>query len=177
VAERVLAIVQIAAWAAYFGALGYAALRDVTSFTIPNVVSLVLLVAFGAYAVTADLSWNVLLWHLVGGLLVFAVGAALFFLGVWGGGDAKLLAVVAVWAGWSYLADLLLWMAFSGGVLTLLLLLARRLLIPNVFHGIPWLARLLSRDQGMPYGVAIAIAGMAVAVLKNGSYPFPFSLI
>jgi Flp pilus assembly protein protease CpaA len=66
-----------------------------------------------------------------------------------GGGDVKLLAVLAVLAGPGLIALLLLVTTISGAVQALWAL---------------WTRDDRARTEGLPYGVAIALGGLAVAV-------------
>ena len=80
-----------------------------------------------------------------------------------GGGDGKLAAVTAVWFGFSsHLVDYLVTASLFGGVLTILLLMARAQPVPVVVPGYAWLARLLDQDTGIPYGIALALAALSV---------------
>ena len=81
-------------------ALGYAALRDLMSYEIPNWIPLVIVVDYAALALLGDASLATVGQHVAVGLVVLAIGAALFFAHVLGGGDAKLLAACALWFGW-----------------------------------------------------------------------------
>jgi prepilin peptidase CpaA len=133
---------------AFVAALVDAALSDLRSFRIPNRDSVILVAAFG---LDAALSGPAVLGQLVlahGGvaLAVFAAGAGLFALNVWGGGDVKLLTGVALWTGFAGLSRVLLVMALVGGVLAAMVMLWRRL---------GW-----SATGRVPYGVAIAAAGL-----------------
>ena len=110
-----------------------------------------------AIAVSAPLYWwatGVSLWPGVGiqigmALAIFALFAGLFALGLMGGGDVKLLGALALWLPWKYMGELLLIMAIAGGVITLATLLYHRLLRR-------------SGQPEVPYGVAIALAGLWV---------------
>src|SRR5579862_5716140 len=94
---------------------------------------------------------------LIGAVLVFALGAALFARGLIGGGDVKLLAAASLWAGATAVPMLLALTALFGGVV------AAAFLTP--------LARLGAARRGtagtlaggqtpIPYGVAIAAAAL-----------------
>lgn len=90
------------------------------------------------------------------GLLVFAAGLGCFAAGWLGGGDVKLAAVAVLWLGAGQLAAFLLMAALVGGVLTLLLLLIRRLRGASFASGADGDAAVV------PYGPALAIAGVAL---------------
>ena len=140
-----------------------AALKDLTSYTIPNWISLALGAAFLALAVAAGMPLlPVVGVHLAAGTAALVAGMALFALGWIGGGDAKLLAAGCLWFGWPGAQAFLLDTALAGGTCAFLLLLARDQLI-RVFLPAPsgWVARLVTPGEPAPYGVAIAIGALA----------------
>jgi prepilin peptidase CpaA len=142
--------------------MAYAAASDLLSMTISNRVSLVLLAGFALVALLVGLSWNELLLHLAAGGLVLAVTFFMFAMGWIGGGDAKLAAVTALWLGWDRLLDYGLCASVFGGVLTLALLQFRTYPLPRFSASLPWLLRLHHHKTGVPYGIALAAAGLAV---------------
>jgi prepilin peptidase CpaA len=86
-----------------------------------------------------------------------------FFARGWiGGGDAKLAAATALWFGFGHLLDYLLYASIFGGVLTLALLQFRNLPLPAVLTRQAWIKRLHDRAGGVPYGIALAAAALAV---------------
>lgn len=89
-------------------------------------------------------------------LAVFAVGAGLFAFGVLGGGDVKLAAATSLWAGPAYIAEFLVVMGVTGGILAVLALL--RPMIPVFVFG----PQVGGRLATVPYGVAIAAGGLWV---------------
>jgi prepilin peptidase CpaA len=139
-----------------------AALKDLTSYTIPNWIPLLLLAAFAGLALTAGLSWDVLGLHLLVGAAALVAGMALFALGWIGGGDAKLMAAACLWLGWPATQSFLLDTALAGGAFAFLLLLARgqivRAFVPAQSG---WVGRLVTPGEPAPYGVAIAIGALA----------------
>ncbi|MGE0734932.1 MAG: prepilin peptidase [Alphaproteobacteria bacterium] len=86
--------------------LATAAITDFREFRIPNVVSFGVLLLFPLHVATSAVPVAYVSALLVAGI-VFAVGAAFFAAGVMGGGDVKLLAGVALWAGPAQLVPLL----------------------------------------------------------------------
>ncbi|MDX7952763.1 prepilin peptidase [Lichenihabitans sp. Uapishka_5] len=144
-------------------AMAFAATSDILTMTIANRVSLGLVVGFVGLAAMAGLpASQILVDHLSCGAAVLALTFALFAFGWIGGGDAKLAAATAVWLGWSSLADYGLLASLLGAVLTLGLLQFRRLVLPERLQARAWLARLHRKDNGVPYGVALAIAGLVL---------------
>ena len=50
--------------------------------------------------------------------------------------------------------------AMLGGVLTIVLLLFRKLPLPAFMDRLAWIQRLHQQDTGVPYGIAIAAAAL-----------------
>lgn len=138
----------------------FAAAHDVRTMTIPNWVSIILAVAFIPAAASAGLSLSETGLHLGIGAIALIIGAGMFFLGVWGGGDAKLVAAAALWTGAAGGMQFLYGVAMFGGVLAVFLIIGRRLKLKS---DVDWIARLLSPKEGAPYGVAIAAGGIWAA--------------
>ncbi|WP_298089263.1 prepilin peptidase [uncultured Sphingomonas sp.] len=94
--------------------------------------------------------WPDMVAQLAIGLGLFIVFALAFRLGMMGGGDVKMIAALGLWLPVQPLMRMLVVMALAGGVVTLLMLIEHR-----------WLS---ARDPDgpveVPYGVAIAIAGL-----------------
>ncbi|HYD99100.1 MAG TPA: A24 family peptidase [Alphaproteobacteria bacterium] len=131
-----------------------AAVCDLRAYIIPNRLPLILALAFAGYAAaTPEIGW---LGHLLTGAAAFAAGALLFARGWIGGGDVKLFAALALWAGPARISDTILVMSLSGAAAALALLAwrARRAAAPEAG---PPLA------QPMPYGIALAAAGLWLA--------------
>ena len=100
--------------------------------------------------------------HLGAGFLLLLISFAIFACGWIGGGDAKLMAATALWLGFDHLLPFLLWTAILGGGLALLVLTYRHVLPPVWLLGQSWALRLHDPKQGIPYGIAIAAAGLVV---------------
>ncbi len=153
---------QIAALLIFPLLMAYAAASDLLTMRISNKIPLALLGGFCGMAVAAGLPLSLIGWNLACGLLVLACSFALFAFGWIGGGDAKLAAGVALWLGWGVVLDFLLFGSVFGGVLTLLILQARRWPLPDWMQRHVWIARLHDQKQGVPYGIALAAAGLYV---------------
>ena len=129
-------------------ALLFAAFTDLRSRRIDNWLN-------AGIALAAPLFWwasGLALWPDVAIQLgvatgTFAVLAGLFAMGAMGGGDVKLLGALALWiAPWPFL-QLVIVMGLVGGLLTI------------VFGA--WHLMRRQRDKlAIPYGVAIAVAGL-----------------
>jgi prepilin peptidase CpaA len=113
-------------------------------------------------------------------LAVLAVGFLCFRLGWMGGGDAKLLAVLSLWAGSQGTVSFLLLTGLAGGGLAIALLGLRQtawLWEPRMQQvlGFQQLPRLLQQGAPLPYGLAI-VAGfvktMHAGMVPGLSWPF-----
>ncbi|MEC8253236.1 MAG: A24 family peptidase [Planctomycetota bacterium] len=96
--------------------LAAAVVCDLRSRISPDSISIALL----TLAVIATvLRWNDVAWlALLGGFsAAFAIGAALFYSGAMGGGDAKLCAGLGALCGWPNVLEVLFATALCGGVL------------------------------------------------------------
>ncbi len=137
-----------------------AALSDLLTMTIPNRLSIILVVTFAPLAVAAGLPFEAFLMHLAAGVGILVAGFLLFSTGTLGGGDAKLLASAGLWIGITDLSTFLLYVAVIGGGLAFCILLYRRLPIAAVASGPAWAFRLHGKETGIPYGIAIAGAAL-----------------
>jgi prepilin peptidase CpaA len=128
-------------------ALLVAAITDIRRRQIDNWLNAT--IAFGAPLFwiasglpLVDIGWQVAV--AIGALVVFA---GMFALGWMGGGDVKLLTVLALWLKPIWFAQLVVVMAVAGGILTV------------VFGA--WHIAARRRDRvAIPYGIAIAGAGL-----------------
>ncbi len=143
-------------------ALAFAALSDMFTMLISNRVSLLLIAAFVPAALLSGMGWQLVAWHVACGAIVLVVTFALFALGWIGGGDAKLTAAIALWVGFSHILEYSLLASLLGGVLTLTLLGLRLVPMPSPVAKIAWAARLHDASTGIPYGIALATAGIMI---------------
>lgn len=142
--------------------MAFAAASDLLTMTISNRVSIALALGFFLAAFLIGMPYAEMGEHMLAALLVLAIAFACFAFGWIGGGDAKLAAATALWFGFSHLMDYLLLAAMIGGVLTLVLLALRQWPLPSLLARQPWIARLHDMKTGIPYGIALAIAGLLV---------------
>jgi prepilin peptidase CpaA len=118
------ALIASLPWLA-LGLIALSAMIDVRKFEIPDTISILVAVLALVYGLTQPrFPW---LSHLIAPILVFLAGLFAFARGWFGGGDVKLLTAISVWAGLGGLPTLIVAIAAAGGVLTLLLLSARRI--------------------------------------------------
>jgi prepilin peptidase CpaA len=128
----------------------WAAVTDVQSRIIANWLNLAIALMAPAYWWATELTiWPDMALQLALGACVFALFAFLFAMGWMGGGDVKLLAALALWLPLFATFKLLVLMSILGGVLTLAVVAIHRF-------------RNLKTNPEVPYGVAIACAGLWV---------------
>jgi prepilin peptidase CpaA len=137
-----------------------AALKDLTSYTIPNWISLALAGAFAVAAVATGLPLSTAGVHVAAGLIALLAGMVLFAIGWIGGGDAKLLAACCLWFGWPGGREFLLDTALAGGGFALFLIAARGQMVRAFLPLTGWAGRLTTPGEPAPYGVAIALGAL-----------------
>lgn len=152
-----LAILFVFPWA-----MAMAATTDLFTMTISNRLCLAIVVSFFVLAPFVGIGWAEMGWHLAAGFAVLIASFTLFAFGVIGGGDAKFAAGTALWLGHSFTIEYLLYGAIFGGQLTIAILILRRYPLPTFLSRIAWIDRLHDTKSGVPYGIALAIAGLVV---------------
>ena len=140
--------------ASFFGLCLIAALIDVETLTIPNWANGWLAFLFIPACIIAAPGWDVTGMHLLVAAITFVISVLLFFAGIYGGGDAKMIPAVVLWIGPVGLLHFLIGTAFIGGILTILVVIARVLIPAQVTPGFG--VATLKEGKGVPYGVAIA---------------------
>ncbi|PZU57796.1 MAG: peptidase [Sphingobium sp.] len=127
-----------------------AAVTDMRSRIISNRLNLTVALLAPAYWLACGLPlWPDVALQVALGLGIFAVFAGLFAIGMMGGGDVKLLGALALWFPWQAMLAMLVLMALLGGVVTLVTVVEHRV-------------RKRAGAPEVPYGVAIALAGLWV---------------
>jgi prepilin peptidase CpaA len=160
----------------------WAAASDLHSFSIPNRISAAMCLLYPAYVLASPVPVE---WLPACGLalLTFGGGAFAFSRGWFGGGDVKLLAAAALWAGPAQFSLLLFVTGLAGGVLSLAVLAQPRIAPFLAQLRLSWLPEIPSCSgvsagnvagggstlgsaarTNIPYGVAIAAGGLYVAI-------------
>ena len=143
--------------------MAYAAWSDLFTMTIGNWISGLLVVAFVALALASGLSIHAIaVNHLSCGLAILVLTFGLFAFGWIGGGDAKLCSATAVWIGWPQVCDYGLLASVLGAALTFSILFFRKAPLPPFLESRAWIARLHDKKAGVPYGIALACAGLVL---------------
>ena len=153
-------------WACFAGLCLAAAVCDVRSYRIPNAISVAILGLYVVRLVVSDLWAEALDGFLVMGA-VLSIGFVLFALRWLGGGDVKLMSVVALWSGGEEIFRIFYTIALTGGVMALALLVyltcvALSAKVKNAK------SRGRIRNQKLPYGVAIAAGALDLSLQRTG---------
>lgn len=145
----------------FVGLMIWAGIGDARTFLIPNELNLLIAISFVVLCLPMGMAVTEVRSHVLVGLGVSLVAMILFLIGVYGGGDFKMTGAIALWLGPAPLLPFLFYTALAGGVLSLTLIVARRL---ARHYGLPlsprWLRRLLRRSAGAPYGIALGIGAV-----------------
>jgi prepilin peptidase CpaA len=138
----------------------YAAYTDLARMLIPNWISIAVAALFLPCALAAGVPLLSIAIAYGIGFVMMLVGFGLFRVGVMGGGDAKLIAALSIWAQ-MLTAHFLVFTVLAGGILTLVILGARFALKGRNIQA-EWAARLLNPKNGAPYAVAICAGALYV---------------
>ncbi|MGB0682961.1 MAG: A24 family peptidase [Magnetovibrionaceae bacterium] len=158
----------------FVGLLGYAAANDIKTFRIPNVIPLCLVLIWPAHLLVQNEPGLIVYGPLVA-IAVFVVGLGLFCFRLMGGGDVKLIAAVALWAGPEGVLSFLLVTTVVGGLMAFIWSRQRirfaLAMAADAIGGEGVRNALLS--ESLPYGVAIASGGavLGMAFLRHATRP------
>jgi prepilin peptidase CpaA len=122
--------------------LALAGAYDLITMSIPNKLTLALAVCFALLSPFSGMGAIVAASHVACGVVVLIAGFLCFNGGLLGGGDAKLLAVSALWLGWERLPGFLFATLIFNTVMAVAVVRAR------------------SSAEATPCGAAIAAAGL-----------------
>jgi prepilin peptidase CpaA len=135
-------------WGGLAIALIIAAITDLKSRHISNWLNLGIAVAAPVFWIASGMTfWPDMIGQIGLAAIIFTIFAGMFAIGAMGGGDVKLLTALALWIFWLTFVELLVIMSIAGGVLTLLMMISKR----------------IKKTEGpikVPYGVAIAFSGL-----------------
>ena len=143
-------------------AMALAASSDLLTMRISNKLVLLLVAGFFVVAIAINLPLQQLAMHVLCAMAVLVVGFIFFAMRWIGGGDAKLAAATTLWLGFGLTPTFVIYAGVLGGALTLMILALRGLPLTPFIARYVWLERLHDRKAGVPYGIALAIAGMLV---------------
>src|SRR6185503_7295709 len=131
--------------------LAAAAVSDLMTYKIPNIIPGVMTLLFVVWLIMLArgrhaMSWGETSPHLLAGTLALIGGMVLFALGWIGGGDAKFFAAAMLWLGWDALFGYAIVASLLGGVLTVGLIALRKIPQPAFLIRQAWYARLSDRE-------------------------------
>jgi len=141
-------------------AMAIAASTDLLTMRISNKLVLLLVAGFVVLALAVNMPLQQFAMHVACAVLVLVAAFTLFALGWIGGGDAKLAAATTLWLGFGLTLPYLVYAGLAGGVLTLVILMLRRIPLTPFIARHAWLERLHDAKSGIPYGIALAAAGL-----------------
>ncbi|MEX3956795.1 prepilin peptidase [Trinickia sp. EG282A] len=146
------------------------AVSDLRSRRLPNAWVAGLAALYLAEAAMSGGAWRPLATHAAAAALSFILAALLVRLGWLAGGDAKLAAAVFFWCGPTDAIAVLVIVSICGTLIALSMLIVhalvrRRVSVLGESKRVTW----LSPESGVPYGVALALGGIA-AVLAQPSF-------
>lgn len=154
-------LMSVFALVAFAALMAWAAIGDVRTLRITNKLNAIIACAFLVLALPMGLGWGEFLAHAAFGAIVFLIAMCLFLAGLYGGGDFKMTGATALWLGPAAMTPFAIYTIFAGGFLCIGLLagrfMARRFGLPA---NPKWARRLLRKNGGVPYGVAIGIGGI-----------------
>lgn len=149
---------------AFIFLVSYAIVADLRDMRVPNWVPLAIGGLFLLHSLTLH-SASTLPAHLLTGAAVLAGAFALFALGVFGGGDAKFLAALALWMGPGQFGPFLLLTALLGGSAAVAILALKRVLALNpALEDHAALAKPLAwaRQAKLPYALPLGLAALLI---------------
>jgi prepilin peptidase CpaA len=142
-----------------------AAASDVMSFRIPNWLTLLTALLFFPMALATHMPLHEFGSHLLAGVILFGVGFMFFQFGLFGGGDAKLMAGAGLWFGTTKILPFLFLTALAGGAMAVIVGLWSAVMISWEIEGdaAPLASlgqRLRQLKPNVPYGFALALGGI-----------------
>lgn len=131
---------------------------DFTSYTIPNWLNGLMLALYPALLLLSNepIAWQ---QALIAFGIATVIGFAIFAMKYMGGGDIKLLIVTSLWIGLAEMMEYTLLWAIFGGLLSVVVIIARKY-VPYFYKlkDGQQLPRLLRDGEPVPYGLAISAA-------------------
>ena len=141
-----------------------AAVTDCLSLRIPNWLTGLVALLFFPMALVTGMPLVEFGWHILGGVILFVAGYALFSFRVFGGGDAKLMAAAGLWFGTSQSLTFLFLTVMAGGVLAIAVLGWSTLKTLAEVEGMPTdrgVGKIVSKFKPkLPYGLAFAVGAI-----------------
>ena len=160
--------IEIIAAAATMILLIAAGISDITRYRIPNTIVYAIVIAF-LIGAAFNFAWPAFGWAVAAGVAMFLLGAGLFAIGLYGGGDVKLFAAVALWTGFADLPRFLLVFSAAGGILAVVMLLLRLRRRPAIAGASAAAAPVESASDGSQSAASPAVASASAASTEPSS--------
>ncbi len=173
-----------------------AAIGDWRHFIISNrtvVITFILFTVFISLQISSPINQRILadpINHLLTSLLIAAavliITTAFFALNIMGGGDVKLMTVIALWAGTSLILPFIFITSLVGGIVTVIAILRYKLNQQSTSHLLDpsgeasQIVNPLSSsmaDVKVPYGLGICAGGLAVCYALITKSPALFQIM
>jgi prepilin peptidase CpaA len=140
------------------------AMTDATTFRIPNWLTGLTAALFFPMALVTGMPMLEFGWHLLAGAILFALGYLLFAFGLFGGGDAKMMAAAGLWFGTGHSMDFLIMTSLAGGVLAAAIAGWSLVMYFWEFHG-PQVDGFVGQNlkkvrPKLPYGFALCVGAI-----------------
>jgi len=160
-----------------------AAVIDFLRLKIPNIISGAIIGCFFASYFIHDFlgkdAMQDLSSHVMAGAIMLMIMVTLFFLRLFGGGDAKIIPAIALWTGLNGLPLFLMVTSIVGGVLAIISMILRKtemgqsilnkaIQYPQLQNG--WVNAMVKNHNVVPYGIAIAV-GAVISFRHLGYLP------
>jgi prepilin peptidase CpaA len=138
---------------------------DVLSLRIPNWLTILTAALFFPMALATGMPWPEFGMHIIAGVGLFLAGFLFFQFGLFGGGDAKLMAAAGLWFGTAQALPFLFMTALAGGLLAIVVGIWSAISLSWEIEGDnkftkSFGAKLRSLKPNVPYGFAFAIGGI-----------------
>jgi prepilin peptidase CpaA len=142
-----------------------AAASDVMSLRIPNWLVILMAALFFPLALLTGMPLHDFGMHVLAGVGLFLAGYIFFELGLFGGGDAKLMAAAGLWFGTSQTLPFLFMTAMAGGLLAIIVGIWSMISLSWEIQGDTKLTESLGKrirglKPNVPYGFAFALGGI-----------------
>lgn len=133
---------------------------DALTLRIPNWLTALIALLFIPMALLTGMPLHLFGLHLAVGVALFFAGFALFSFGVFGGGDAKLLAAAGLWFGTGQTMPFLVFTIMAGGILALSVGIWSVISMTWEIHDAPLYTRIKNLRPNVPYGFAFAVGAI-----------------
>jgi prepilin peptidase CpaA len=141
-----------------------AAFTDVASYKIPNWLTGLVALSFVPMAFLTGMPLADFGWHVLAGLGLFVLGYAGFAFGLFGGGDAKLLAAAGLWFGIGQSGSFIMLTALAGGVLAIGIGIWAGVMTCYHYYAADteggFYKKLKSFTPSLPYGIALCVGAV-----------------